>query len=69
MDGKEGGEGKDWEFGISRYKLLCTERINKISYSIAQETIFNHHGIEYKKDHYVGITASICCTAEMNTTL
>ena len=26
--GKEGGEGKNWEFGISRCKLLYTGQIN-----------------------------------------
>ena len=27
--GEGGGRGMDWEFGISRYKLVYVERINK----------------------------------------
>ena len=33
--------GKDWEFGISRCKLLYREWINNRSYCTAQGTIFN----------------------------
>ena len=33
--------GVDWEFGISRCKLLYTEWINNRCYCIAQGTIFN----------------------------
>ena len=28
--GEEGGIGKDWEFGISRGKLLYIKRVNKV---------------------------------------
>ena len=38
--GKEGGRGTEWEFGISRYKLVYAESINNtgncaIKYSIS----------------------------------
>ena len=39
--GERGGEGMDWEFGISRCKLLYVEWMNNKSYCIAQGTIFN----------------------------
>ena len=39
------GEGRvrglDWEFGISRCKLLYTEWINHRSYCMAQSMVFN----------------------------
>ena len=38
--GEQGGGRMDWEFGISRCKLLYIEWI-AISYCIAQGTIFN----------------------------
>ena len=41
-NGEEGGgEGMEWEFGISRCKLLHIEWINNKSYYITQGTIFN----------------------------
>ena len=33
--------GMEWEFGISRCKLVCIEWISTTSYCIAQGTIFN----------------------------
>ena len=39
--GEVGGGGMDWEFGISRCKLLYIEWITTYSYCIAQGTIFN----------------------------
>ena len=36
-----GGGGMDWEFGVSRCKLLHIEWMDKRSYYIAQGTIFN----------------------------
>ena len=39
--GDGGGGGKDWEFEISRCKLLFIEWINNKVYYIAQEIIFN----------------------------
>ena len=34
-----------------------------------QYPVINHNGKEYKKELYIGITESICYTAEINTTL
>ena len=47
--GKEGGGGMDWEFGISRCKLLHVEWINNkvLLYSTAndiQYPVINHNG-------------------------
>ena len=48
------GEGMDWEFGISRGKLLYIEWINKILlYSTGhyiQYPVINHNGKEYEKE-------------------
>ena len=51
-----GGErGMDWEFGISRYKLLYIGWINKVLlYSTGnyiQYPIINHNGKEYEKEY------------------
>ena len=50
--GAEGG--KDWEFGISRCKLVCMERINNkvLLYSTENYTqypLIDHNGKEWKK--------------------
>ena len=68
-----GGGGKDWEFGISRFKLsyICWINNKILLYSTGnctQYPVTNHNGKEYGKE-YVHITESICCTAENNTTL
>ena len=70
--GSEGG--MDWQFGISRYKLLYAEWINKKSYCITQGAIFNillktitEKNINVKL--LCLITQSLCCAAEINTTL
>ena len=52
--GEGGGGGLDWEFGISRHKLLRTEWINnKVQlYSTGnyiQSPVINHNGKEYEK--------------------
>ena len=39
--GGGGGGGLEWEFGVSRCKLLYIEWINNRSYCIAQRTILN----------------------------
>ena len=39
--GRGYGGGMDWEFGISRCKLLYIEWVNNRSYCIAQGTVFN----------------------------
>ena len=53
----EGGRrGKDWEFGISRSKLLNTGWTNdKILHnntgSQMQHIVINHYGTEYEKEN------------------
>ena len=70
-----GGGGKDWEFGISRCKLLYIGWINNkvLLYSTGnyiQYPVINHNGKDYEKEYiYICITESLCCTAEINTTL
>ena len=65
--------GEDWEFGISRCKLLYIDWINNkvLLYSTgnySQYSVINHNGKEYEKE-YVYITESLCCKAEINTIL
>ena len=52
--GEEVGGGMDWEFGISRCKLLHIEWINKIllnsTGNYIQYPVINHHGKEYEKE-------------------
>ena len=63
-----GGRGMDWEFGISRCKLLYIEWINNkvllcSTGNYIQYPVINHNGKEYEKE---------CITllkAEINTTL
>ena len=48
--------GKDWEFGISRCKLLYIEWINNkvLLYSTGnyiQYSVINHNGKEYEKEY------------------
>ena len=69
---RQDGGGKDWEFGISRGKLLYIAWINNkvLLYSTGnyiQYPMTNHNGKEYEK--YTCITESLCCTEEINTTL
>ena len=74
---KGGGRGMEWEFGISRCKLVYAEWINNkvLLYSTGnyiQYSVISHNGKEYKKVciyMYAYITESLCCTAEINTTL
>ena len=74
IDKGEGVEGgMEWEFGISRCKLLYTEWINnKVPlYSTGnyiQYLLIHHNGKEYKKKNAY-ITESLFCAAEINTTL
>ena len=71
------GGGMEWEFGISRYKLLYIEWINNkaLLYSTGnyiQYSVINHNGKEYEKECvfiYIYKTESLCCTPEINTTL
>ena len=77
------GEEMDWEFGVSRCKLLYIEWIsNKVLlYSTGnyiQYCVINHNGKKYEKEYiymcvyiytHTYITESLCCTVEINTTL
>ena len=72
--GEGGGGGKYWEFGISRCKLLHIEWINNkvLLYSTGnyiQYPVINRDGKEYEQNVCMCLTESLCCTAEMNTTL
>ena len=66
----------NWEFGISRCKLVYIEWINNrvLLYSTEnyiQCPVINHNGKEYEKEYirYICITELLCCTVEINTTL
>ena len=53
--GEGGGEGMDWEFGISRCKLVYIGWINNrvLLYSTGnyiQHPVTNHNGKEYEKE-------------------
>ena len=63
----------NWEFGISRYKLVYVGWIkNKVllysTGNYSQYPVINHNGKENEKE-YMCITESLCHTAEINTTL
>ena len=68
---------KEWEFGISRCKLVYIGWINNkvLLYSTGnyiQYPVINHNGKEYEKEYiyiHIYIYESLCSTAEMNTTL
>ena len=68
--GREGGE-----VAVSRWKLLYIEWTNNkvLLYSTEnyiQYPMINHNGKEYlKKNVYLCIAESLCCTAEIYTTL
>ena len=70
--GEEGEGWMDWEFGISRCKLLHREWINKFLLhskgNYIQFPMINHNGKEYEKEHIYRYK-SLCCTVEINTTL
>ena len=61
----------DWEFGISRCKLLYIGCLNNKVLLYSTGNYIQYPGIncnrkEYEKEY---ITKSPCCTAEINTTL
>ena len=68
---QRGGQGKDWEFGISRCELLYIEWINKVLlYSTGnyiQYPVINHNGKEYTYMYiiYIFITESLFSIAEL----
>ena len=56
--GKGGRGGMDWEFGISRCKLLCIEWTNNkvllcspTTGNYIQYPVINHNGKEYEKEY------------------
>ena len=62
-----------WEFGISRYKILCLGWINNkvLLYSTGNYIhcpVINHNGKEYVRV-CVCVRESLCSTPETNTTL
>ena len=75
--GAGGGEGMDWEFGVSRCKLFYIGWINNkvLLYSTGnyiQYPVIKHNGKEYEKECIyiciIWIYESLCCTVEINTT-
>ena len=73
--GGGGGRGMDWEFGISRCKLLHLEWIShKVlpcnTGNSIQSLGRDHDGRKYeKKNVYICMTGSLCWTAGIGTTL
>ena len=68
------GGGKDWEFAVSRCKLLHTGWINNKVALYSTGNYIQYPGINrmeksMNKNAYMCITESLCCTAEINTTL
>ena len=58
----------DWEFGVNRCKLLYIEWIPLYSIvNYSQYPVVNHNRKVY--EIYIYMTESLCCTAEVNTTL
>ena len=76
QSGGEGGEsGVDWEFGINKCKLLHFEWMGNGVLLYSTENYVQSLGIEHdgryyeKKNVYIGMTGSLCCTAEIGTIL
>ena len=73
--GCQEGAGMEWEFGISRCKLLRIGWINSrvprhSTGNYIQYPVMNHNRKEYKKQNVcVCITESLCCTAEVGIRL
>ena len=73
FEGGAGRGGMDWEFGMSRCKLLSIEWINNkvLRYSTgnySQYPVINHNGKEYERE-CIYVFKSLCYTVEINTTL
>ena len=52
--GRQGGaewQVLDWEFGVSRCKLLYIEWINKVLSNREYQYLINHNRKEYKKEY------------------
>ena len=70
LRGRGGGRGTEWEFGISKCKLLYIEWKNKVLlYSTGnciEFPVINRNGKEYEKKVYVYITELLFSIAEIN---
>ena len=66
--GYQGG-GMDWEFGVSKCKLLCIEWLNNKVLLYSTEIYIQYPVINQNEKEYMYKSASLCCTAEINTTL
>ena len=71
-EGEEGG--MEWEFGVSRCKLLYIELINNkvLLYSTGnyiQYPLINYNVKENEEECNICINEPLCCAAEINTTL
>ena len=66
--GGRGGSVMDWEFGVSRCKLLYLQWINNKVLPHSTGNYIQPPGIDHDlKRMYM--TKSLCCTAEIGTTL
>ena len=63
------GGGMEWEVGVSRCKLLYMEWINNKVLLYSTENYIQYPMINNKGKEYICITESLCCIAEVNTTL
>ena len=64
----------EWDFGISICELLYIGWINNniLLYSTGnyiQYPVINHSGENMRMNVYMCFTESLCCTAEINTTV
>lgn len=64
--------GVNWEFGVSRFKLLLSECRDKVLLCITRNSIpspgINHDRKEYlKKNVCMFKTESLCCAAKIDT--
>ena len=71
---ERGGEGMDWEFRVTRCKPLHLEWIQNKVLLYSTGNYIQSLGIKLmenniKKNVYMCITESLCCTAEINTIL
>ena len=72
--GEGGGRGMEWEFGISRCKLVYIEWINSkvrlySTENYIQYLVINHNEKDIKQNVYIYITQSLRYMVEINTTL
>ena len=68
------GRGEKRNFEVSRWKLEYREKINNkaLLYSTGNHIQYpatNYNGKEYKKNACMYITESLCCVAEIGTTV